>query len=166
MYGYYEDESRRAGCEKTAAAHREAAALFPAIRKTFESFDGKVFNCRLEKALQEATGRRVFVRKDSYSLEVYAWFSDYRGSSHYTLAHIQVEKLIDGKRIPAALLVESARGYREKHLQEAAALDIAPDTVPTTAQHIKYFIEQANKLVDTLPYSVREMYRISAVRMY
>ena len=130
MYGYYEDESRRAGCEKTAAAHREAAALFPAIRKTFESFDGKVFNCRLEKALQEATGRRVFVRKDSYSLEVYAWFNDYRGSSHYTL------------------------------------LDIAPDTVPTTAQHIKYFIEQANKLVDTLPYSVRDMYRISAVRMY
>lgn len=166
MYGYYEDESRRAGCEKTAAAHREAAALFPAIRKTFETFDGKVFNCRLEKALQEATGRRVFVRKDSYSLEVYAWFNDYRGSSHYTLAYIKAGDLVDGKRIPAALLIESARANREKHLQEAAALDIAPDTVPTTAQHIKYFMEQANKLVDTLPYSVRELYRISSVRMY
>lgn len=166
MYGFYDEEARRAGCEKTAAAHREAAALFPAIRKVFEAFDGKVFNCRLEKALREATGRRVFVKKSDYSIEVYTYLDDYRGSSWYTLAFVKCEDLKDGKRIPAAAFIDSARSNREKHLKEAAQMEAAPDTVPELVQHIKYFIDQANKLIDSLPYSVREMYHVSAARMY
>ena len=166
MYGYNNDEARRAGCEKTAAAHREAADLFPAIRKVFEAFDGKVFNCRLEKALQEATGRRVFVKKSDYSIEVYIYLDDYRGNSWYTLAFVKCEELKDGKRIPAAAFIDSARSRREKHLQEAAQMEAAPDTVPEMVQHIKYFIDQANRLIDSLPYSVREMYHVSAARMY
>ena len=147
MYGFYNDEARRAGCEKTAAANREAAALFPAIRKVFEAFDGKVFNCRLEKALREATGRRVFVKKCDYNIEVYTYLDDYRGNSWYTLAFVKCEELKDGKRIPAAAFIDSARSYREKHLKEAAQMEAAPDTVPEMVQHIKYFIDQANRLI-------------------
>ena len=166
MYGFYDDETRRAGCLKTAAAHREAAALFPAIRKTFEAFDGKVLNCRLEKALQESTGRRVYVKKSDYSVEVYTYVSDYHGYSWYSLAHIKSEEMKDGKRIPAAALINSARNYREQHLKDAAKLEDAPDTVPETIQHIKYFVEQANKLIADLPYSVRDIYHIQTARMY
>ena len=166
MYGFYDEESRLAGCQKTAEANREAAALFPEMRKVFEQFDGKVFNCRLENALREATGRRVFVKKCDYSIEVYTYLNDYRGNSWYTLAFVKCELLKDGKRIPAAAFIESAREYREKHLKEAAQMDEAPETAPELVQHIKYFIDQANKLIDSLPYSVRDMYGISMARMY
>lgn len=166
MYGFYNDETRRAGCLKTAEAHRNAAQLFPAIRKTLEQFDGKVFNCRLEKALQEATGCRVYAKKSKYSIDIYTYISDYRGNSWYTLARLKNEDLKDGKRIPAAAFISSAREYREKHLQEAAELEAAPDTVPEMAEHIRYFIAQANKLVDSIPYVIRDMYGLSIVRMY
>lgn len=166
MYGFYDDETRRAGCLRTAAAHREAADLFPAIRKVFEQFDGKVFNCRLEKALQESTGKRIYVCKRDYLIEVYIYLDSYRGNTQYTLATLKPEELKDGKRIPAAVLIKSARERRETHLKEAAALEAAPDTVPEIVQHIQYFITQANKLVDSLPYSVRDMYHVSSARMY
>lgn len=166
MYRFYSEESRRTGCLNTAKAHREAAALFPQIRKVFESFDGKVYNCRLEKALQESTGRRIYTQKTGYTLSVYLYLPDYRGNSEYTIAVIKTAELVDGKRIPAAALIESARQHREEHLQQAALLESAPDTMPETAQRIRYFIDQANKLIDSLPYSVREMYGISPARMY
>lgn len=166
MYGYYDDESRRAGCLKTAQAHRDAAALFPEIRKVFEQFDGKVFNCRLEKALQDATGRKIYVSKSSYNIEVYIYLNDYRGNSCYTLARAKNESLKDGKRIQANEFIQSAREIREKHLQEAAQLETAPDIMPKMVENIKYFISQANKITDAIPYSLQEMYGISKARFY
>ena len=167
MYGYFTEEARRDGCQKTAAAHRAAAALFPVVRKVFEQFDEKVFNCRLEKALQEASKDcRVYVRKYDYAIEIYAYFDDYRGNNQYTLARLKTEELTDGKRIPAAVLVESARGYREDHLKEAAAREAAPETAPDIREHVKYFISQANKLIESLPYPVQDMYGLSKVHSY
>lgn len=166
MYGFYDEEARRAGCQKTAAAHREAAGLFPAIRRVFEQFDGKVFNCRLEKALQEATGRRVYVKKDDYKIEIYTYMDDYRGSSWYTLAFLKNDALADGKRIPAAAFIDSARNYRENHLKEAAKLDDAGEAAPEIKKQVDYFIEQANRLVNSLPYPVQEMYHVSRVYMH
>ena len=165
MYGYNTEESRREGCLKTAAAHREAAALFPAIRKVFEQFDGKVLNCRLEKALQEATERRIYVRKDEYSVEVYIYINDYRGNTWYTLAHVTASKLKDGKRIPAADLIKSARERREDNLRTAAELEAAPGKVPEIIERVQYFVSMANQMLKGLPYEVCDMYNISTVRM-
>ena len=45
--------------------YREAATYAPALIKVFNSFDGKVFNCKLEKALQEAIPNKyIHVRKE------------------------------------------------------------------------------------------------------
>lgn len=163
MYGYTDNETRRAGCIKTAEANREAAALFPQLRKTFEEFNGKVFNCRLEKALQEATGRRVYVKKDNYRIEIYTFIEDHHGNSWYTLAFVKSDVLTDGKRIPAAAFIDSAREYREKHLKDAAALEDAAERGPEIKRQIEYFIEQANKLVNAIPYSVQEIYNVSRI---
>lgn len=164
MYGFYNDETRRAGCEKTAEAHRTSASLFPIIRKVFEQFDGKVFNCRLEKALRDATERRIFVIKRELYIEVYMYLDDYRGNSVYNLAFVKCDTLKDGKRISAAAFIDSARSYRENHLREAAQMDAAPETAPELVKQIEYFVAQANKLIDSMPYSVQEMYHVSRVR--
>ena len=166
MYGYTDNETRRAGCMKAAEANREAAALFPQLRKTFEEFDGKVFNCRLEKALQEATGRRVYVKKDSYKIEVYTYIDDHSGSRWYTLAFVKNDELKDGKRIPAAAFISSAREARERYLQNAAAMDDAAERGPEIKRQIEYFIEQANNLVNALPYSAQEIYHVSRIWMH
>lgn len=166
MYGYYDEESRRNGCKKTAAAHRSAADLFPVIRKVFEQFDGKVYNCRFEKALQEAApDNRVYVHKREYAIEVYTYQNDYRGDSIYMLAYVSTKDLKDGKRIPADKLIESARECRESHLKDAAVLDSAPETAPEMVKQINYFLNQANKIIESLPYDIQEMYHISRARM-
>ena len=42
---------------------RKCAGIIPAIKKTVQEFDGKVLNCRLEKALEAATGEYIHVEK-------------------------------------------------------------------------------------------------------
>ena len=160
-YAGSSEEAKAEAIKKTIAEYRAAAGLFPVIRKVLEQFDGKVFNCRLEKALQDATGRRLYVKKDSYRLEIYYYGDTYSsGSSWISLAMIPVDSLADGKRIPAALLIDSARKQREKHLKDAAALEESAGKIHEVKNQIKYFIEQANKLSGVLPYELRDVYGI------
>lgn len=162
MY-FYSEEGRQKAVETTAKEYRAAAGLFPAIRNVLEQFDGKMLNCRLEKALQEATGRRVYVKKEYNRVEVYYYGTTYTGSSYITLAQIPLDALPDGKRIPAALLVKSAREQRERHLKDAAALETTAENMEAIKQQIKYFIDQANKLSNGLPYELRDIYGIKYI---
>ena len=163
-YGCSSEETKAEAIQKTVIEYRAAAGLFPAIRKVLEQFDGKVFNCRLEKALQEATGRRLYVKKDGYRVEIYYYGDTYSGGcSWISLAMIPVDSLTDGKRIPAALLIDSARKQREEHLKDAAALEENAGKIPEVKKQIKYFIEQANKLAQALPSELRDVYGIKYI---
>ena len=47
-------ESQDKQAQMEVEARREAAAAFPFIRPVLQRFNGKVYNCRFEKALKEA----------------------------------------------------------------------------------------------------------------
>ena len=103
--------------------YREAAALFPVVKKIVQSFDGKCLNCRLEKALQEATEKHIYVSKRYRFLEI-EYYPMHHGAHSQTIARISLDKLPDGKRIPAELIIESLHEQRVKFLKSAANLEM------------------------------------------
>ena len=160
MFYCYTPEQRAEKVKETAEAYRVGASLFPALRKVAESFDGKVLNCRFENALSEAAGRRIIVKKYSTRLEIYEYDQTYSGCTAIYLASLPLDQMPDGKRIPAALLIESARTYRESNLKRAADLEAAQEKAEETAMRVKYFVEQANRLLGAMPSEIKDIYNL------
>ena len=120
FYGHREEAHKEA--RKRAADYRAAATLIPAVIKVLRTFDNKVYNCRLEKALKEATENRVYCHKGDYTMEIYT-YPEGNYSHHITLASVKAEDLPEGKRIPADKLIESTHHYREKILSDAYEIE-------------------------------------------
>ena len=158
--GCRSDASRIAAITSTIQTYREAADYFPVIRRVIDRFDGKVFNCRFETALREATGAHISARKSDALLTVYLYTNTPGVYTTITLASIPLKALKDGKRIPGAVLLQSARERRERLLKDAAELEEALTRADDTVKRIQYFIQQANKLTESLPYEVRLAYNL------
>lgn len=154
LYGYDKERGDQA-ILKEIEARRKAAALFPIIREVVTRFDGKVFNCRLENALREYG--RIWCRKRMDWLEITADCGEnYRYC--YMLAQIRIDAMPDGKRIPADLIIESARQKRAEHLKRAAEAEESMKEIETHQKHMEYLLNQFEKLRDSIPYNVREAY--------
>ena len=132
-YNTYEDKETAA--KRLAEDHREAARLFTEIRPVIESFDGKMFNCRFEKALQDHTGRRVYCKKENEKWIIIYYYSK-NFNQYMTLAGLKTEDLIEGKRINAARFLESGRERYTEHLQKAASLKEAIEKAPEIERQI------------------------------
>jgi len=140
--------------------YREAAALFPAVKKVLQAFDGKCLNCRLEKALREATGKHITVNKRFKWVEI-DFYPGRAGSYSRTLAQIGIDKFVDGKRIPAELIIESLHKKRVEHLQAAAALERDMDNIELYEQQFEYYKNQIDKLRESLNTETRYIYHLS-----
>lgn len=131
---YYDYETR----QKVAAAfierREEVAALYPAIKKVIQRFDGKVFNKRLTTAIQEEVQKNIYSRVCGSTIEIYYYI---HGDS-MTLLHVPLDKLKDGKRIDASIFIESLTEYRNKRLQEADHMRQIMPTVETRYKQIEY----------------------------
>ena len=161
MLNYYSEEQKVTKIRELAEEYRNAAELFPIIRPVIESFDGKVFNCRLDKALRELfekTGRYICARREYGALKIYYYETTYHGSAQFMLASIPESKLPEGKRIPAADLINSAREQRESNLKVAASLDENIAVMQTTKKQIEYLVSQINRIVDPLPSAIQDIY--------
>ena len=140
---YYRDiEEANQAARNRAEAYRNGVAYIPTVTKILKDFDNKVYNCRLEKALKEATNNRVYCQRSEYSLQIYT-YPEGNYSHHITLASVKAEDLPEGKRIPADKLIESSREYREKYL--ALAYDIE-SKIDQMAQVTAYIEQTKNKL--------------------
>lgn len=140
FYGNYEEADKEA--RGRAADYRTAAGYIPAITKVIKDFDGKVYNCRLEKALRAATDNKVSCEKTQYSLTIYTYPTK-NYSYRIRLADIKAEDLPEGKRIPAAKILESFTAHRESLLKLAYDIESNIDQM----QQVKAYIQETkNKL--------------------
>ena len=141
------------------ADHRFAAGCFAAVRKVVEQFDGKVYNCRFDKAveaIQTADGRKLHCYKYSRFVEVYVYpVGNY--NRQYTICHIDLEKL-ENKRINASLIVDDMRKRREEHLQKAAELEIAREHVERVKKRMEEIDLEVKSLMDGMSWEVRDLY--------
>ena len=176
MY-YGNEEQKQAALQHEIDSRREAAAAFPHLRKVLESFDGKVFNCRLEKALREDGNLWIVeLKHGGYCGDLLQIrFCHRRGEMplydwHYLLSAnlgsaTDKNPKWDGKRLPAALLIDAAAEQRAYLLKEAAAIEEARERVPQLTQQMEYLKAQFRALADSIPYTVARIcnlnYRIT-----
>lgn len=156
FYGRKEDREKEIA--KKIRACREMSTLFPIIRDVAEAFDGKVFNCRFEKALQEIRPR-MYAQKRYQWLEITA-FPNEPGCGEYTLAQIKLSDMPDGKRIPADLIIDAARRKRESLLQQAAQMERDASEAEEKRRQLEYFKSQLEKVRDSICYEVRDIYNL------
>lgn len=161
-YGYTREEQDKRIAEKIEY-YRECASLFPTVKRVIEQFDGKVYNVKLERALQEATGtKRIHAEKrcnGSYFAIYY--YKDYQRGSD--LARMKAEKaLSDGKRINAAAIIENMREMREDKLKTAAEIERNLCRVDEVKEQIETIRKAVNSLMDSLPWEIRDTYKLNA----
>jgi hypothetical protein len=152
---YYSKEEQDKAAHTRANEYRKAAAVFPRLKKVVTAFDGKVFNCRLEKALNEDPDQeRIFVQKRYKWLEFHTWHN----GNQYTIAAIQLEDMPEGKRIPADLIIKSAEEKRISLLKSAAEIESAMEKVDIVKQQIQQLQHLLTGITGALPYEVKDIY--------
>ena len=160
---YQTREAQDAAAAREAEERREAAATFPLVREVVQQFAGKVYNCKFEKALQEALRDKapgsIYARKDSYYVNV-EYYPAARINGHFTLCSMKIKDLIDGKRIDGKALEESLKARRESLLQEAAAIEEQAANADVYRQQIEDLQRRLEHITGGICYTVRDIYSL------
>ena len=155
FYGNIEDANKAAN--ERIEDYRTAAGYIPAVTRVIKDFDGKVYNCRLEKALRAATDNRVTVNKNDYSLTIYTYPRN-NYSFHITLASIPAKDLTDGKRIPADKITESLQAHRESILKDAYQIESNMEYMDQVRQYIKETKDKLETYCRSFGNDLRDLY--------
>lgn len=162
MY-YYKKEDQDNAARAYIKAYRDAAALYPKIKKVIQSFDKKVFNKRLEAALQNETGARVYIENRPNMIDVHVYGGP--RSTWITLAILSKDDFIDRKRINAEKLIGSLTENRNRLLQMAARYEKQIDEIEQVKEQIKQIKKLLNDVLEPYDYTMRDLYGIN-IRLY
>lgn len=155
---YFSDrKSQIKACETYSQRRRQAAGLYPIISKVLRDFDGKIYNVRLERALQEAAQpEHIYCQKRYKFIEIYA----YIGTDTFTLCQINQDDLTDGKRIPAEKMIESAQERRENLLKEAAKMDYFAANIDGIKEQLNDLKKAYNAILENIPYTAQDILNV------
>lgn len=161
---YGTDEQRIERIKNHIEELRGLAALYPAVKKVIDAFNGKVYNKRFSEALKKEFTDIAYIYADKrYSrIEIYASLKNLK-SEFRTLASIRIEDLVNGKRIPADLLSESLRLHREDYLKEALALENALPNVDQLILQLNQLVKTYRAIYGDIPYDIRETWNIKHI---
>ena len=162
MYGYTQKD-QDAAIKAYIEAYRNAAALYPALKRVIQSFDKKVFNKRLETALQAETGARIYVDNRPNMIDIHMYGGP--RSSWITLATLLKDDFIDGKRIDAEKLTESLTDHRAALLKKAAEYEQQIGQIDQVKEQLKQLKKQIAAVLSPYDYTIRDIYGIN-LRFY
>ena len=155
-YNLYNRELQDGYIKNRIDQYRKAANFAPAIIKVLQAFNGKCFNCKLEKALQDETGEHITARKHWHNIVI----EYYERGDTFTLASCKIEELIDGKRIDGDLLIKSATERRESHLKKAYELENAFNNMDDIMIKLNQLKQAFSGLMKDIPYEAQDVYRL------
>lgn len=159
MMYFHTKEERDKEAMKHIKALKECAGLFALIKPVLQDFDGKCFNCRLEKALQDRTGKRIYAKKQYRYIYIYTYD---RINQQRTLAQIALDEMPDEKRIPAEKLIASAREKRESFLKEANEIKKTMENAEMIKAQMMQLEKALKNLSDSVKsYTAREIYGLN-----
>lgn len=166
---------------------KEAAALCDKVAEIIKKFDGKIFNIKLEKALEEATGKRFSVSKNYLMIDYIGqisiqWFLDDRSvrngeysveyvaeTSKY-LCNIYKEKFEDApvqnKRIVAENIIPALQKSKDNFLAKAKELEESIDKVYEWEKRIEEVKQQYNDLYKEIPFEIRDYFGLRINPIY
>ena len=157
MIYYRSTEERQKDLNNRIESYRQAAAQAPAIIKIIRQFDGKVYNCRLDKALKEATNGKVGVYNQYGFISIYACYTT--NYHHINFATFRLEDL-ENKRINAEKLIEQVKAARENLLDKAYKIETYSEQADNIREYVKQSIEKLESICKSLPDDIREIYNI------
>jgi hypothetical protein len=157
MIYYRSTEERQKDLNNRIESYRQAAAHVPQIVKTLKQFDGKVYNCRLDKALREATNGKVGVYNQYGFISIYACYTT--NYHHINFATFRLEDL-ENKRINAEKLIEQVKAARENLLDKAYKIETYSEQADNIREYVKQSIEKLESICKSLPDDIREIYNI------
>lgn len=161
----YEDAEKQ--IQKDMEAYNEVNATLPAVRKVIRSFDGKIFNVKLEKALQEINPR-IHVYKRYNSVEIYMYC---QGSSNpLTICssalpdnsyHDNAKHFIqDNKRINADLALQDIETHRAGRLKEMDSWKQFLQNREQIKQQLEALKKEIDYITGLIPYRMRDYFGI------
>lgn len=153
---YYTREDAEKATRERIKELRTYAGLIPTIKKVFQDFNGKVYNCRVDKAIQAATGEYIKGDKRSETIDFYT----YNHGNCFTLARMSIKDMTDGKRINAAQVCESLNENRARLLEEAANLERQLDTIGETLKQFEQLKKVWEKIAGGLEWAIIDNYGI------
>lgn len=171
-YGSREEQDKAA--QAAIDERRQAAACYSVFASVAHAFDGKCYNCKFDNALQAAFAEkfgtqkyngddrehniiRIYSRKESKWIAFYIWI----GQNSYDIAFIRKDELTDGKRIPADILIKSAREKREKFLQEAAQLEHEMQMIDVYRQQIEATKKTLESITKNISWKAKDIYNLN-----
>lgn len=158
MY-YYSEKERDKAAQKLLNANREAANMYAIIKPVLMKFDGKVYNKRLDKALNEVSENCIHSKIEFNHIRIYLYYNN----EIFTLSSVSMDQLKDNKRINAELFLDSAREYREEHLKEAHEIQKAIEQHETIEERIKALEKQLKAITEQIDsYRAKEIYGLNA----
>ena len=158
MYRHYQtEEDRKKDLDSRIESYRQAAAMVPTVIKVLRTFDNKVYNCRLDKALREATDNKIGVYNQYGFISIYATYTT--NYHHINLATFRLEDL-KNKRIDSDKLIEQAKAAREQLLKKAYEVETTAQQADNIREYIKQSIEKLESICQSLPDDIRDIYNI------
>lgn len=157
MRYYRSTEEQQKDLENRIESYRAAAAMVPAVIKVLKTFDNKVYNCRLDKAIREATDNKIGVYNQYGFISIYATYTT--SYHHINLATFRLEDL-KNKRIDAEKLIEQAKTAREQLLKKAYEIETLSGQADNIREYIKQSIDKLESICRGLPDDIREIYNI------
>lgn len=169
----YGREEQKKKIMDRANALRDAAAMIPKVKEVVKRFDGKVYNCKLDKALLELNkasekvrlysgtsyGDWYYVtayRKDflHYDVQILCGYSTKKDASRQVDNGMQifVDKRIRAEKFIAAL----DRNYAEI-MKKAADLMRAADELDIFCERIESLKKTLSAVKDSVPYEVLDI---------
>ena len=164
---FYNPEDALKQTQQDIESYNEINALLPEIKKVFKAFDGKMYNCKLEKALQEINPR-IHAYKRYNSIEIYMYCQNSSGALTICSSaasdspyHDNTKHFIqDNKRINAAIAFEDIEAHRVKRLQEIASWNEFLKNRETLQQQLEQLKKQIEYLSDQIPWRMKDYFNI------
>ena len=145
--------------------YREAAKLTRQIIPIIEKFNSKVYNKRLQTALQDITKQRIYCEKNQYFFRIYIYNSVYQ---QITLAQTKTaEALPDTKRIDAAVIIETLNKKYSDLLSDAYELEKHLSQVEYYKSQLEYYKNKVDQLTASIPSQIKDNFDLNyRVRRY
>lgn len=157
MKYYHSTEDQKKDLDSRVESYRRVAGYAPAIIKVLKQFDGKVFNCRLDKAVREATNNEIGV----YKRYGFIYISGHYMTNYHeiTLAAFKEEDL-KNKRIDAEKIINQVITAREELLKKAYSVETYAAQADNIREYVRQSIDKLEKMCRAIPDDIRDIYNI------
>lgn len=159
---------------KTVQRHcedrRQIVKLIPIVREIVRKFDGKVYNKRfntaLGKAIEAKHGKDFYIRAELSCSGEWLWISAGVTGHWSDSVSLCGCKLSDGKRIPAAKMIESCNACYADILQEVSEIECNLDRMPEIIEQLSSLHFMQERIINALPRHLQYAFHLSDVCKY